>query len=562
VTAAAWAAAGTLAATAGSVLLGAAVGLPGAVHVAVATAGLAAIAAAAAAGWVRRPADLYLARLIEQHRPDLKNALVTFVELGAEPGTDPSVRAALGRRAARLLARDPAEMYLPAARWRRPAWAVGAAAVTLGGVLWLAQGTAVPAWLPQARAGMEKNHFGLRPATCGAHQGDAASAPTPPGQTPTAPPGAPRGRDAQPTANHGPTASASRTPSSPTHAGGEGATTAQASANRSGDGGGPRLSDAGSNAETATADWRGTVNGHPRTPSPQAPGAPFSRDAQPNGGTGHPTGNRRGREGAEGPGEPGAPHADAALAEALAADAARFNRLAQALGEAPLGPTKGSDDTGTNTGPAATAAGTPLDPNAEQGTGSPAEGGTARGGAASPKPGTEAAGPGGGGRSPRAPRAGDPPLGRYPLTTDAPENVLDTMRRAKRMIEKADRADRDGRVTDAFLGRMGLSRSEFRRFVVAWQERFRAAEAGPSVTLPPRKVRTLPGETAGETIRAPGSAEARPVVVPAHAGEPGRLVQEAASRVSPRLRPAVQAYFEAVGRLFPGRDGGGTKAEP
>jgi len=600
-TAAAWAATAALAATAGSVAVGAAVGLPAAAYLAVAAAGLAAIAAAGAAGWVRRPGDLYLARLIERSRPDLKNALVTFVELGTEPGSDPSVRAALGRRAARLLVRDPTETYLPPARWRRPVWAVGAAAVALGGVLWIAQGPAAPVWLPQARAGMGENDCGLRTADRGLNGN-----------------------------NNSTTTTAGLTPSR------EGATTAEASGN-----GTTAQRQATGNGSTAQQQAAGT---------PQAPGTPFSRDAQRSahsgttaGGTQERTGaggaersaqvltyprpdgrgstgiapppsrDRQGADASEGQGEPGVPHGGAAMTEALAADAAQFNRLAQALGEADLGlnsndlspqrsprTQRTAADSGVNNNGLqpqrsqraqrmaaaqrqATGNGQPAtgDNRERQATGNreqaAANGAATAAGAAHPSRDRQGAdtsegqgeagvphGGAGAATPPAAPTAGDPPLGRHPLSTDAPENVLDTMRRARRIIEKADRADRDGRMTDAFLGRMGLSRSEFRRFVVAWQERFRPATGGPATTLPPGEVRTTAGEEAGEVLRASGSAEARAVVVPAEAfaGERGRLVQEAASQVSPRLRPAVRAYFEAVGRLGGGSGGSGGAGAP
>jgi len=500
-TAGAWAAAAALATTAGLVALDAAVGLPGAAYLAAAAAGAAAILAAAAAAWARRPADLYLARLVERHRPDLKNALVTFVELGAEQGADPSVRAALGRRTARVLARDPADTFLPPADWRRPAWTLGLAALALGGVLWLAQGTVVPAWLPQARAGTDS--FGLN-----------------------------NGLSPQRT---------QRTQRTATDFG-----------LNSNDNGATAASRKDAKPQRTTTDFKlnGNSNGDPT----------FSRDAQrsaPNGTTAT----------AQPQGEPGAAPGGDAMTKALAADAARFDRLAQALGEPPLAAA------GDGAGPPS------RDPQGAapgDGAGPPSRDpqGAAPGDGAGPPsrdpqgaaPGDASAGtgtdPGGGGRggeagAPPSTGANGPPLGRHPLTTDAPEDALDTMRRAQRLLEKAERAERDGDVTDAFLGRMGLTRSEFRRFVVTWQERFRAAEAGPTVTAPPHEVRTSAGTATGEVVRPSGAAEARPLVTPADpdAGEKGRLVQEAAAQVSPRLRPAVQAYFEAVGRL-----GGGASA--
>ncbi|KPK45694.1 MAG: hypothetical protein AMK72_10630, partial [Planctomycetes bacterium SM23_25] len=91
----------------------------------------------------------------------------------------------------------------------------------------------------------------------------------------------------------------------------------------------------------------------------------------------------------------------------------------------------------------------------------------------------------------------------------------------------------------------------FRRFVAAWQRKFEAAPAGPAVTPRPRQVRSAPGETEGEVFRPTGGTDAAPIVGPVNVGPDGRRgsVQGAASQVSPRLQPAVTAYFEAVDQL-------------
>jgi len=76
-------------------------------------------------------------------------------------------------------------------------------------------------------------------------------------------------------------------------------------------------------------------------------------------------------------------------------------------------------------------------------------------------------------------------------------------------------------------------------------------------------VRTVPGQADDTVLEPTGGAGARPVVVPADAGagERGRLIHAAAARVSVRLRPAVRAYFERIGRLA--RPGGAAgKDEP
>jgi hypothetical protein len=125
------------------------------------------------------------------------------------------------------------------------------------------------------------------------------------------------------------------------------------------------------------------------------------------------------------------------------------------------------------------------------------------------------------------------------------------MRRAKRLIEEADRRLRDGEVTDTFLGRMGVGNAEFRRFVVAWQRRLEAAGGTGAATSRPREVRTDPGKREVEVLRPTGGTEAAPIVGPVNVGPDGRKgsVQNASSDVSPRLQPAVKAYFETIDQL-------------
>ena len=123
------------------------------VYLAATAAGLMAVAGAAARAARPVPSAFYVARLIEKRRPDLKNSLITFVELASEGAADRSLCAAVGRRAARLLAgTDPVE-FLPAPALRRPLAAAGAAALVLGACLWLAQGTLFAPWAAAAQAG-------------------------------------------------------------------------------------------------------------------------------------------------------------------------------------------------------------------------------------------------------------------------------------------------------------------------------------------------------------------------------------------------------------------------
>jgi hypothetical protein len=126
------------------------------------------------------------------------------------------------------------------------------------------------------------------------------------------------------------------------------------------------------------------------------------------------------------------------------------------------------------------------------------------------------------------------------------------MRQVKRLIDQADRMVRDGEVSDAFLGRMGMGNAEFRRFVTAWQRELETAQ--PSDTAgPPPSISTVAGGVgpAAEIIRTGSGGSGRSTVSPAvarSAGPQGQ-VQGAEARVSPRLKPAVSAYFDSVGRL-------------
>jgi hypothetical protein len=133
------------------------------------------------------------------------------------------------------------------------------------------------------------------------------------------------------------------------------------------------------------------------------------------------------------------------------------------------------------------------------------------------------------------------------------------MRQAKRLIEEADKRLREGEVSDAFLGRMGMTNAEFRRFVTAWQRQLETAGANPQVTPGPDAMRTAAGAGGIEVLRYAGGSGVRPIISPP-AGRPDGpqgLVQGSDVRVSPRLKPAVSAYFEAVSRMAP--DGGGRE---
>ena len=391
--AALWTAAAALAGLAAGVAVAAAVGLPPSVLFAALVLGAAAVGVAAGLSYRPRPSPMYLARLVERQRPQLKEALVTLVELAADASSDRTMQTALARRAGRILSCDPPHAFLPAASWRRPAWALVAGSVLLGAVLWLAKGTVVAPWLPGAAAGT--------PQAASATQGDEAS-------------------------------------QALARAGGAGVRRG-ARAARSDAGGGSR----------------GDTTGSTRR-------APRKQDGE--------------------------------------------HEPARAGGA--------SDNSGT------------VAPT---------------GGAAGERP------------RPRARPAGPPLPDRNPSEA-IPENVLDTMRRRKPLMEGDDRAPDEAEPPRKYLDRMGVSPADERRYTTAWSHGAQGSGVGPGAAPPPGRVRTVPGQVDGRVLGATGNADARAVVVPARAGagERGALIHAAEARVSPRLRAAVRAYFERIGRLGAG----------
>jgi hypothetical protein len=125
------------------------------------------------------------------------------------------------------------------------------------------------------------------------------------------------------------------------------------------------------------------------------------------------------------------------------------------------------------------------------------------------------------------------------------------MRARERIIRKAEERLREGEVSDAFLGRMEMNNEEFRRFVTSWQRKFEASAHGPEgVPLPP-SADAPAGEGHGEILRpVQGAATslAQGEVTRGSDGSKG-LVQGSEAWVSPRLRPAVAGYFDAIGRM-------------
>ncbi|MEA3368565.1 MAG: hypothetical protein U9R68_10695, partial [Planctomycetota bacterium] len=178
-----------------------------------------------------------------------------------------------------------------------------------------------------------------------------------------------------------------------------------------------------------------------------------------------------------------------------------------------------------------------------------AAGGTRRG----DPPGGSGSGVGGAAGESARPRAhpAGPPLPERNPSEAAPENVLDTMRCQKPLIGEEGRPPDEGESPRKFLGQMGVSTADERRYTTAWPSGRQGPYAGPDATPPAGRVRTVPGKADGEVLEPTGNGAARAVVVPhdAGAGERGALIHAAEVRVSPRLRSAVRAYFERIGQL-------------
>jgi hypothetical protein len=577
VMAALWATAGVLAAESIILLADAVWDLCGsarlAVYLVTALSGAVTATIVAFVAWSRRPSDAYVARLIEKHRPALKNALITFVELRSAPGEDPSMGLAVGRRAVRILADDEVETFLAPFSVRRPAAATLVAAWILGMGLWLAQGVLFKPWVPAAEASVAQ----------GGGQGPAATCLS--------------GRQVQPLTP--PDISAT---SSPTEAVTETPQPEEASPATGGDSDG----DAEADGDPAT-----------RSSAPQSSAAPDVKgEASAGAAQALAAAIQAQRETlerlasalqAEGNSTQPAPNASA-MRPAGAGDADQRDGGEENLPAGQAGPTRqngGSDRSAAQTrmGPSAglpengSAASRPCSDRPEQGrraeeqtTGGSGEAGAGQApGAAAPtdplqagrrrdiaamatsrgqtpadaaEKGTGAAGEwtprdgggGGGGDgspTPRGQGAGEPPLPPRPQSEKFPPEVLDSMRQTKRLIEKAAERLRDGEVSDAFLDRMGMTPAEFRRFVVAWQRELESAPLGPAETAAPAVVRIEKGSDQGELLRPTGGAEARPMTgaVTAETDEQGGLVQGSEATVSPRFRRAISAYFETVSRL-------------
>jgi len=460
-----WAAAALVAALAAAVLADAAIHLATStrliVYPAILLAGAAVGGGAVLRAWRRKPAALFIARVIERRRGELKNSLITFLELQADPLEDPNTAAAVGLRAARLLAETDPRVFLPPRRLRRPGMALAGAVLLLGVAMWLGQGVLFDPWTGAAEASITPPSFG------GSEK---------PGQLASA-------RNPEP------------------------------------------LGQGGSNAANATGGGTGAAS---KSPGPAGGGS----------------------TGSAGEGAGSSPQA---VASAVQADAAKFQRLAQALGQA--APGEGSD--------AGSAGGANPSSNQDAGTGSTPPSPESRGGDTAPG-GTPDVKPGPGhGESPENKGSGEgiggatnPPPGHStqdviperPQPQGFPQEALDSIKAAKRIIDQADRRLREGEASDTFLGEIGMSREEFRRFVVGWQRKLETAAGGVNVSAVPA-VQTVVGGAQGEALRPGGGVAGQAVRGTEAAGKDAtELFTQAESGVSGRLQPAVSAYFEAVER--------------
>jgi hypothetical protein len=510
-----------------------------AVYLVIAAASGTAVVGLALAAWMRIPSPLYVARRIERRRPELKNALITFVELESDPAEDPSVAAAVGRQAARVLSgADPTE-FLPSRGIRTPAMAATAAVGLLAGVLWMGQGVLFRPWVSAAQAGPLAGEQATSPTTlaaltkpqtpihpvASAGSGQAASAENRSDETL----GAAIQADREKLERLAEALAAT--------AAGPGSSAASAGSGQ-----------AGSAAQSAASAAAGGV-GQGTTPAPNAGPKSEAGNTPDSAGAAQGVSGQRGGAGrgqASGPagGQVTGGVSGGVPRPVLSGRASDVNALSTAgqdppwhMGEATLNTYR-------------PAAGGGQGPVPQAGIADQGAGGNSAGTGRSEAPGAMI-GTGGSGGGTSASRRGvtdGPPLVQRPQTADFPRNALDAMRQVRRLIEEADGRIRDGEVNDAFLGRMGMSNAEFHRFVAAWQ---RTLETAAPEADAPAGVSGVVGPDAtarGELIRPAMGSEARPVLGAA-AFDKGDLVQGGDSCVSPRLRPAVAAYFEAVGRL-------------
>jgi len=526
VTAALWAAATVLAVAAGILAIAAECGLCGferfTAYLAAVITGAGIVVAVAVTAWAKQPSDFYVARVLENRWPELKNALVTFVEFRSNPSEDPSMRVAVGRRAARILAKIDPPMLLPPFPFRRPVIAALGAVLALGLSVWVNQG-AVFAPCPVSVVGEARPGI-----SAGARQGAG----------PDLVPGKGAGVGAEGMAVVGGDGSRQRIGLS-----------------------GTRVSEAASPSAGPGAGGQGGAAAHALAAAMQEQSAELERLAAAMGAGGAAPGNGGtsvAAGGAEGPAKPSAAGTEAGAAKG-ADQQAGTSAPGGAAGKAGAG---GENSTKPEAGigaPAPAGEGTKSPgqepqspgrqepPSPEGGRSPPTASGTS-----SAKTGAPSGGGAGGEDVPTPPQgAVEPPLQPHPPSEDFPPEVLDSMRQVKRLMDEADRRLREGEVTDAVLGRMGMTIAEFRRFVAEWQRKLKTAAAGPAETAAPHAARSGSAGPKAELVRPTEAAAARPIVgpMPAAPDARGGLVQGPEARVSRRMRGAVDAYFETVSRL-------------
>jgi len=505
-------------------------------------------AAATMAARAQVLAPMCVARLIEEARPDLKNALITFVELRADPGSDPSMCAAVGRRAARILSEADLCDFVPAACVCRAAWAATGGVCLLGAMLWLTQGVLFGHGPAAAEASqMVGDVAGRAPGGGGAGSGANDRAPSvSSGSRTNEEKGTSPGENLA-TSESNPELALGATN---TTGAGEAAARSLAAALKADSEKFERLAEAlgempGGAARSASAGDTG-----------QGPSASDTGQAPSVSSGSYSNGEKQSAADVRNP--------DLTVG---ARNASQQAPGASDTGRAPSGAGAGSSANGR-----APSVSSGLRPNEEKRVSpgeSPAAGANnpdltvgARN-ASQQAPGMPPSAGNGGDSGSGAGQASSPPIPKRPQSDVFPEKTLDAMRKVRRLIDEADTRLRDGEVTDAFLGRMGMSNAEFRRFVAAWQRQLEKPSYEPDAGASGDTRKSPAAPAAGSIAPVSGSAprveflpagvgaDARPVsgLAPAAAAIQGGAVQGADTSVSVRLRPAVSAYFEAVGRL-------------
>ena len=472
-------------------------GLRPAIYLIAVAAAAAGIGLAAWAAWRRRPSPLYLARLIEGRRPELKNSLLTYVELRCAQGGDPSMCAAVGRRAGRFLQDADAAEFVPQGSLRPATVAATASACVLAAAIWLAQGVVFHHWTASAQAS----------------------------------PGA-RGRA-------GAAIPAAVVPGGPAEAVAAGAA------------GGPLSEEAAPELAAAILADGEKLERLAAALGQQSPGLSPKQGGKGTGAESAGTGNAAGHSAAGGANAAGSGGSAEGAGGATESEAGGGNAVGGGSTQSAGGATESEAGGGNAVGGGSTQ-------GAGGGTESAAGGNAAGGGSTQGTAGGTESAPGGrtdpdGGGSPGRPpqaHATAPPLAPRPQPTNFPEKTLDAMRRIKRLIDGADERLRDGQVTDGFLGRMGMSNADFRRFIAAWQRKLEQA-APEAALLPPASLVPGAAPARDDLIGGGSGPDARPITGPDPSASDGPhgAVQGAEGQVSARLRPAVAAYFEAVGKL-------------